>query len=122
MATTKKTAASSKARSTAVKPISEVLSKSALVSHLATQSGNDAKTVRSVLEALEHTIAGSVHKKGAGQFTMPGLFKITSAAVAAKPKRKGIDPFTKQERWFDAKPASVKVKVRPLKKLKDATM
>jgi hypothetical protein len=33
---------------------------------------------------------------------------------------KGVDPFTKQERMFAAKPASVKVKVRPMKKLKDA--
>ena len=40
--------------------------------------------------------------------------------VPAKPKRKGINPFTKEEQWFAAKPASVKVKVRPLKKLKDA--
>jgi hypothetical protein len=40
--------------------------------------------------------------------------------VPAKAKRFGKDPFTGEERWFPAKPASVKVKVRPLKKLKDA--
>jgi hypothetical protein len=40
--------------------------------------------------------------------------------VPAKPKRKGINPFTGQEQWFAAKPASTKVKVRPMKKLKDA--
>lgn len=117
------TAAKPKApKAAAPKPISEVLSKSSLVAHLATQAGTDAKTVRGVLEALEHTIAGSVHKKGAGSFTLPGLLKITSVAVAAKPKRKGVDPFTKEERWFAAKPASVKLKVRPLKKLKDAAL
>jgi nucleoid DNA-binding protein len=117
------TAAKPKAsKSAAPKPISEVLSKSSLVSHLSTQSGADSKTVRAVLEALEHTIAGSVHKKGAGHFTLPGLLKITAVAVAAKPKRKGVDPFTKEERWFAAKPASVKLKVRPLKKLKDAAL
>jgi hypothetical protein len=33
-----------------------------------------------------------------------------------------VDPFTKVERWFAAKPASVKLKVRPLKKLKDAAL
>ena len=32
----------------------------------------------------------------------------------------GKDPFTGAERWFPAKPASTKVKVRPLKKVKDA--
>jgi hypothetical protein len=73
-----------------------------------------------VLTSLEHAITGSLHKKGAGHFTLPGLLKITAHAVPAKPKRKGVDPFTKEERWFAAKPASMKMKVRTLKKLKDA--
>lgn len=110
------------ARAPAMKPVSQVLSKSGLVSHISTHSGIDTKGVRAVLETLEQTISSAVSKKGAGMFTMPGLFKVTSTAVAAKPKRKGIDPFTKEERWFAAKPASVKVKVRPLKKLKDAAL
>ncbi|MGE8287806.1 MAG: DNA-binding protein, partial [Stenotrophomonas sp.] len=38
------------------------------------------------------------------------------------PKRKGINPFTKEEQWFAAKPATTKLKVRPLKKLKDAAL
>jgi nucleoid DNA-binding protein len=112
----KKPAAAAPAK---MKPLTEVLSKSSLVSHLSSHSGAEPKTVRAVLEALEQTIANSVHKKGVGTFTLPGLMKVTSQAVAAKPKRKGVDPFTKEERWFAAKPASVKVKVRPLKKLKD---
>ena len=41
--------------------------------------------------------------------------------VPAKKKRFGKDPFTGEERWFPAKPASVKIKTRALKKLKDAT-
>ena len=104
----------------ALKPIKDPLSKSSLVSHIVEQSGIDSKSVKAVLASLEGAISASVHKKGAGTFTLPGLLKITSVAVAAKPKRKGKDPFTGEERWFAAKPASVKVKVRPLKKLKDA--
>jgi hypothetical protein len=73
-----------------------------------------------VLAALEGAIVGSLNKKGAGQFVLPGLLKITSVSVPAKPKRKGINPFTKEEQWFAAKPASTKVKVRPLRKLKAA--
>jgi len=119
MATSKKPAAGKKSAS---KPITEPLSKSGLVAHLAEQSGVESKGVRAVLAALEQAVANSVHKKGAGTFTLPGLLKISSVAVAAKPKRKGIDPFTKEERWFAAKPASVKVKVRALKKLKDAAL
>ena len=39
-----------------------------------------------------------------------------------KPKRKGINPFTKQEQVFAAKPATVRIKARALKKLKDAAL
>ena len=104
----------------APKPIKEAMSKSGLVAHIAAAADLAAKDVRAVLAHLEATIAGSLSKKGVGEFTLPGLLKITSVKVAAKPKRKGINPFTKEEQWFAAKPASTKVKVRPLKKLKDA--
>lgn len=103
-----------------MKPIAEPLTKSGLVAHIAEASQVAAKDVRAVLAALDETIAASVNKKGAGQFVLPGLLKITAVKVPAKPKRKGINPFTKEEQWFAAKPASVKLKVRPLKKLKDA--
>ena len=72
------------------------------------------------MASLEAAVHGSVNKKGVGSFTLPGLLKISAVSVPAKAKRKGINPFTKEEQWFAAKPASVKVKVRPLKKLKDA--
>ena len=108
------------AKPAAAKPIKEALSKSGLVAHLAETSGVVAKDVRAVLAALEGAVAGSVSKKGVGEFTLPGLLKISAQKMPAKPKRKGINPFTKEEQWFAAKPASIKVKVRPLKKLKDA--
>jgi nucleoid DNA-binding protein len=102
------------------KPIKEALTKSGLIAHIAEVSEVAAKDVRAVLAALEGAMSASVSKKGAGQFTLPGMMKITASKVAAKPKRKGINPFTKEEVWFAAKPASIKLKVRPLKKLKDA--
>lgn len=105
-----------------IKPIKDALSKSALISHLAEQASVEAKHVKAVLTALEHTVLGAVHKKGAGNFTLPGLFKINAVKVPAKPKRKGKNPFTGEEQVFAAKPATVKVKVRPLKKLKDAAV
>ncbi len=103
-----KPAPKAKAAPAAPKPIKEALNKSSLVAHIVEAA------------ALEGAVAGSVHKKGAGSFQLPGLLKITAVSVPAKPKRKGINPFTKEEQWFAAKPASVKVKIRPLKKLKDA--
>jgi nucleoid DNA-binding protein len=113
-------AATKSASPAAHKPIKEVLNKTSLVAHISETSGVVPKDVRAVLAALEGAVAGSVHKKGAGSFTLPGLLKISAVHVPAKAKRKGINPFTKEEQWFAAKPASIKVKVRPLKKLKDA--
>ena len=120
VATKKAAPAKAAAKPGPAKPIKDALSKSGLVAHLSENSGVAAKDVRAVLAALEGAVAGSVHKKGAGSFTLPGLLKISAGSVPAKPKRKGINPFTKEEQWFAAKPATTKVKVRPLKKLKDA--
>ena len=119
-ATSKKAAPKAAAKPSAPKPIKETLSKSGLVAHIADTSGVASRDVRAVLSSLEGAMAASVNKKGAGTFTLPGLLKVTAVNVPAKPKRKGINPFTKEEQWFAAKPASVKLKVRPLKKLKDA--
>ena len=104
----------------AIRPIKESFTKAALATHVAEQSGVEPRAVKAVLAALESTILGAVHKKGAGEFTLPGLVKIAAQAVPATKKRFGKDPFTGEDRWFDAKPASVRVKVRALKKLKDA--
>jgi len=118
----KKAPAKAEAAKPKPKPIKEVLSKTALVAHLSEATDIAAKDVRAVLAALEAAVQGSVSKKGAGAFTLPGLLKITAVSVPAKPKRKGINPFTGQEQVFAAKPASVKLKVRALKKLKDAAI
>ena len=107
---------------TPLKPIKDTFTKASLTIHLAERSGVEPKAAKALLAALEETVLASIHKKGAKEFTLPGLLKITAVSVAAKPKRKGINPFTKEEQWFAAKPATVKLKVRPLKKLKDAAL
>jgi nucleoid DNA-binding protein len=104
---------------TALKPIKTAFNKTSLNVHLAEQAGVDAKSVKAVLAALEATILASVNKKGLGEFTLPGLLKLTVLNVPAKKKRLGKDPFTGEERMFAAKPASTKIKARALKKLKD---
>ncbi|MFN7155610.1 MAG: HU family DNA-binding protein [Acidovorax sp.] len=109
------------AATAALKPIKTAFNKTTLVAHLAEQSGVEPKATKAVLAALEAAILGSVHKKGSGEFTLPGLMKIGLQQIPAKKKRFGKDPFTGEERWFPAKPAAVKIKTRALKKLKDAT-
>ena len=100
--------------------IKQALNKTQLLAHLVEHSGVELKSVRAVLASLEASVLGSINKKGSGEFSLPGLLKVTVQKVPAKAKRFGKDPFSGEERWFPAKPASVKVKVRPLKKLKDA--
>jgi hypothetical protein len=84
----------SRRQNVAVKPLKEVLSKSALIAHLSSQSGVEPRNVRAVLASLEATMAGALHKNGARIFKLPGVLKATAVAVPAKPKRKGKDPFT----------------------------
>jgi nucleoid DNA-binding protein len=128
MATAKKTATPAKKISTktavkpsaTLKPIKTAFNKTSLIAHLAEQTGLEPKAAKAFMGAFEATVLASVNKKGLGEFTVPGLLKITAVQVAAKKKRMGIDPFTKVERMFAAKPASTKLKVRALKKLKDA--
>ena len=105
-----------------LKPLKDTFTKASLVSHLAEQAAVDAKAVKAVLLHLENTIVASLHKKGAGEFTLPGLFKVTSVKVPATKRRFGKNPFTGVEQWFEAKPATVRVKVRALKKVKDAAL
>lgn len=105
-----------------LKPIKIAFNKTSLISHLAEMAAVELKAVKAVVASLEATILASVHKKGLGSFTLPGLLKVNVVNVPAKKKRTGLDPFTKQERVFAAKPATVKIKTRALKKLKDAAL
>jgi hypothetical protein len=64
------------AASGAIKPIKDGFTKASLVNHLAEQAELDIKSVKAVLQHLENTILGALHKNGAGEFTLPGLFKV----------------------------------------------
>ena len=116
-----KAAAPAKA-STELKPIKTAFNRTSLIAHLAQTAAVEPKAVKAVIASLEATMLASVHKKGLGTFTLPGLLKVNVINVPAKKKRTGIDPFTKVERVFAAKPATVKIKTRALKKLKDAAL
>ena len=107
---------------TPLKPIKDSFTKASLTVHLAERAGVESKAAKALMAALEETVLASVHKKGAKEFTLPGLLKVVAQDVPAKKKRFGKDPFTGEDKWFAAKPASVRLKVRPLKKLKDAAL
>jgi len=94
-------------------------SKSEILSSIAVSTELSRKQVASVFDALAGLIGKNVGKKGPGLFVVPGLLKITVIQKPATAARKGINPFTKEEVMFKAKPARKVIKVRPLKALKD---
>ena len=102
-----------------VKAISEKMTKTQIVGALADNTGLTKKQVSAVMDAMNNLIEGSIKKRGAGEFTIPGMMKITTVRKPAVKARKGINPFTGEETMFKAKPASTAVKVRPLKKMKE---
>lgn len=71
-----------------------------------------AKSVREVLRAYHQVILSELIDNGI--FLVPGIVRISRKYKEAKPRRKGINPFTKKEQWFEAKPATYACKVRPL--------
>ena len=96
-------------------------SKTEVLKNIAETSGLNKNDVAKVLDALADEIKKNLAPQGPGVFAIPGLVKIERKVVQAKPEQKGVrDPFNPgQLRDIAAKPASVKVKVRALKNLKD---
>jgi nucleoid DNA-binding protein len=97
----------------------KTLSKSEILTAISENTGLARKQVNSVFAALSQQIESAVGKKGPGVFALPGLVKIKVIQKPATKARKGINPFTKEECIFKAKPARKVIKVRPLKALKD---
>ena len=97
----------------------KALTKSEILASMAQETGLSRKQVAGCFDALSGLIKTNVGKKGPGVFVVPGLLKIMVVTKPAVPARKGINPFTKQEQMFKAKPARRVVKIRPVKALKD---
>ena len=105
----------------AVKAVKETLTKSALIGLIAEQNEVSRKTAAGVFATLESVMMGSIHPRGVGEFTLPGLLKVTLRKVPARKAGTMIrNPATGEMMAGAAKPASVRVKVRALSKLKSA--
>jgi nucleoid DNA-binding protein len=101
--------------------MAKALTKSEIIASIVKTTGLSRKQVASVFDALAGLIKIAVGRNGPGVFKSPsGLMKIVVVQKPAVPARKGVNPFTKREQMFKAKPARKVVKVRPLKGLKDA--
>ena len=100
--------------------VKKSMTKSELLNAIAAETDMTRKDVNSVLDSLGTQISKSLGRRGPGVFTLPGLVKIEKKKVPARKARKGVpNPFKPGELMdIAAKPASTKVKVRPLKNLK----
>ena len=102
-----------------LKPIKDKQSKTQIIDQIAASTELSRKQVAAVLDSLTDVIEAHVMKNAVGEFVLPGLMKVSTVRKPAVKARKGINPFTKEEVMFKAKPASTAIKIRPLKKLKD---
>ncbi|MGE9270521.1 MAG: HU family DNA-binding protein [Verrucomicrobiales bacterium] len=106
----------------AMKTAKERYTKTQILDQIAEDTELTRKQVAAVLDSLSGVIEGHIKKRAVGEFVLPGMFKITTVRKPAVKARKGINPFTKEEVMFKAKPATTVVKIRPLKKLKDMAL
>ncbi len=95
------------------------MTKAQIMSELAEKTGLNKKDVASVFDELRGLIQKELSEPGPGEFVIPDLLKLKVRKVPPQPAGERMDPFTKQMRHFDEKPASMKVRATPLKKLKD---
>ena len=111
----------SKPEAAPLRPVKEAFTKAALINLIAEQNEIPRKTAVGVFATLESVLLGSVHPRGVGEFTLPGLLKVTLRKVPAR--RAGTlvrNPATGEMVKGAAKPASMRVKIRALSKLKTA--
>ena len=100
-------------------PAKKPMTKSEILTSLSESSELSKKEIAGLFDNLSALIAKSLKKGGPGVFTVPGLSKIKVVRKPATKARKGINPFTKEETIFKAKPTRNVVKIQPLKALKD---
>ena len=114
----KKKAAAKPRKSTAIQ---KKFTKTEILNEIATNTNLSKKEVSSVLDELNVVIERHIKKRAVGEFTLPGLLKIKSVVRPARPARKGVpNPFKPGELMdIPRKPATTRVKVLPLKKLKE---
>lgn len=94
--------------------------KSEILRTISEDTGLSRKDVNAVFDSLNAQIKKNLSGRNApGQFSLPGLLKMTVRKKPATKARKGVNPFTGEEIMIKAKPASKTVKVTALKGLKD---
>jgi nucleoid DNA-binding protein len=99
--------------------VTQKMTKTGILTEISERTELSRKQVDAVLSELENLIERHIKKRSVGEFTLPGLLKVRSVKRPATKKRMGRNPATGQEIVIPAKPATTRVRVTPLKRLKE---
>jgi len=99
--------------------VKKKMTKTAILNEIAEKTELSRKQVSAVLDELDSLIQRHIKKGAVGEFTLPGLLKVKSVKRPATKKRMGRNPATGAEIVIAAKPATTRVRVTALKRLKE---
>jgi len=101
--------------------IQQKYTKTAILNEISENTDLTKKQISEVLDELSLIIERHLKKRAVGEFTLPGLLKIKSVSRPARPARKNVPNPFKPGEFMDIpkKPATTRVKILPLKKLKE---
>ncbi len=105
-----------------VQAVKQKFTKTGILNEIAEKTELSRKQVQSVLDELETLIHRHIKKRSVGEFTLPGLLKIRQVRRPATKRRMGRNPATGEEIVIGPKPASTRVRVTALKKLKQMVL
>jgi nucleoid DNA-binding protein len=95
------------------------MSKAQVLLELSEKTGLAKKDVQNLFDQVLVLVERELGKEGPGEFVLPDLVKLRVKMTPGRAEHVGIDPFTKQERTFPARPEARKVRVSAAKRLKD---
>lgn len=98
--------------------VSKPMTKAQIYNAITERVGLAKKDVAAVMTELQAIIEGHLAKKGPGQFTLPGLLKLTRAKKPATKARMGRNPRTGEAMEIPPRPARTTIRLRALKGLK----
>merc|ERR1719446_1208441 len=101
----------------AIKAMKASMSASAAYSAVAEELELKPADVKKVVDAYMN-LAGE-QLKSSESFKIGSFLNLKLKKKPAQKKRKGVNPFTGEEQWFKAKPASKTVRALPMKALKE---
>ncbi len=106
-------------RTTPLEKVDNAFNKSQLLSTLAERSALTKKQAAVMMDEFCQIMGVHLKKGGPEKFILPGAFKIVIKNMPARKARSGVNPFTGEPTVFKAKPAFRRVRIIPLKGLKE---